>query len=141
MARKTDQRLTGLSVAISSLYLLISPLCAQDFSHEPIQPVPQMLAVNLGKVALNFPRFRDGRTEMLSEQVDGRVQAMRRRLPPDRKSLEIGPRYRHKLFSCADGTAISSGNIKHAIAEYGRTLLTANSRFDQYMNGDKAGYQ
>lgn len=51
--------------------------------------------------------------------------------------LQQIPEYQ-KLFTEAFGeaNAISSGNLGKAIATFERTLVTNNSRFDQYMRGD-----
>ena len=52
--------------------------------------------------------------------------------------LEAIPEYQ-RLFEAAFGTkdAINPTNLGKAIAAFERTLVTNNSRFDQYMRGDK----
>lgn len=100
--------------------------------------------------ALNFTQFWDGRAASLEDQVDGPVQAhaeMASTWPQVIEKLRADAEYR-RLFARAYDTGISSTNIKHAIAEFERTLLTPNSRFERFLKGDaeaiteaeKAGY-
>jgi len=101
--------------------------------------------------ALNFTQFWDGRAETLEEQVDGPVTShleMGSSWPEIIKKLRADQTYVH-AFSSNYATGITAQNIKHAIAEFERTLLTPRGRFDQYLKGDehaindteKHGYQ
>jgi cytochrome c peroxidase len=88
--------------------------------------------------ALNFAQFWDGRAETLEDQIDSPVQSPRemgaswdvilRKLGQDPAYLanfaEIYP----------DG--LRHPNIKDSIAEFERSLLTPNSRFDRHLRGD-----
>lgn len=88
----------------------------------------------------NFVQFWDGRAKTLADQAGG----------PPLNRIEMG----HKSFDdiCAvlakdaaftkaftevypDG--LSQANITDAIQEFERTLITPNSRFDQYLKGNK----
>jgi len=101
--------------------------------------------------ALNFAQFWDGRAPTLEDQVAGPITAhgeMASKWPQVIEKLEAETYYT-KTFARLYKTGITVANIKHAIAEFERTLLTPNSRFDQYLKGDekaitseeKHGYQ
>lgn len=84
-------------------------------------------------------QFWDGRAATLEEQADG----------PPNNPIEMGsnwPEIIGKLEQDADFVAaftqafpdgLSAKNINHAVAEFERTLLTPNARFDQYLRGAK----
>jgi len=88
---------------------------------------------------LNFTQFWDGRSKSLEDQVDGPVQVhaeMASTWPQLLAKLAADSTF-SSLFSRSYDTGLTQTNIKHAIAEYERTLLTPNSRFDRYLNGDQ----
>ena len=88
--------------------------------------------------AFNFKQFWDGRAKTLEAQIDGPIQ----------NPLEMGnlwPEVVTKLYQdngypamfeaiYADG--INRKNVKNAIAEFVKSLITPNSRFDQWLRGD-----
>ena len=86
----------------------------------------------------NFKQFWDGRAKTLDAQIDGPVQS----------PIEMGnlwPEVVAKLyqdhgypaeFAAIYPDGISRKNIKNAIAEFVRSLITPNSRFDQWLKGD-----
>ena len=89
----------------------------------------------------NFKQFWDGRAHTLKDQIDGPVQ--------NRLEMEsIWPDVVTKLFQDEDyprlfqenypndAQSISRENIKDALAEFMRSLITPNSRFDQWLRGD-----
>ena len=89
----------------------------------------------------NFKQFWDGRAHTLKDQVDGPVQ--------NRLEMEsIWPDVVTKLFQDEDyprlfqenypndAQSISRENIKDALAEFMRSLITPNSRFDQWLRGN-----
>ena len=90
--------------------------------------------------ALNFRQFWDGRADTLELQVDG----------PLLSSLEMGATWAEVLARLAATPAYATAfqqiypdglrreNVRNAIAEFERTLLTPNSRFDRYLRGDAA---
>ncbi len=91
--------------------------------------------------AFNFKQFWDGRAHTLKDQIDGPLQS--------RIEMEsIWPDVVTKLFQDEDypwlfreiypndTEIISRENIKEAIAEFMRSLITPNSRFDQWLRGD-----
>ncbi len=89
--------------------------------------------------ALNSTQFWDGRAKSLEDQVDGSVQAhaeMASTWPQVVEKLRADAEYR-RLFLRSYKTDINPANIKHAIAEFERTLLTPNSRFERYLKGDE----
>jgi len=89
---------------------------------------------------LNSSQFWDGRAKSLEDQIEG----------PITSPIEMGstwdevlgrirndPLYREsfdKLY--ADG--VTKENVANAIATFERSLNTPNSRFDQYLKGDKS---
>ncbi len=101
--------------------------------------------------AFLFRLFWDGRAENLEEQVDGPIQnpiEMGSLWPDVVAKLYEDAEY-PRLFDEAFGGGISRQNIKSALAEFQRSLITPNSRFDQYLLGnenaitelEKKGYQ
>ncbi len=91
--------------------------------------------------AFNFKQFWDGRAHTLKDQIDGPLQS--------RIEMEsIWPDVVTKLFQDNDyprmfqesypndTEIISRENIKDAIAEFMRSLITPNSRFDQWLRGN-----
>ncbi len=89
----------------------------------------------------NFKQFWDGRAHTLKDQVDGPVQ--------NRLEMEsIWPDVVTKFFQDEDyprlfqenypddAQSISRENIKDALAEFMRSLITPNSRFDQWLKGN-----
>lgn len=88
---------------------------------------------------LNVTQFWDGRAKSLEDQVDGPVQAhgeMASSWPMVLEKISADSEYR-RLFSETYENGVTRANIKHAIAEFERTLLTPDSRFDQYLKGDE----
>lgn len=89
----------------------------------------------------NFKQFWDGRAHTLEEQVDGPLQSrieMESIWPDVVTKLfqdEDYPRLFQEVYP-KDAQAISRQNIKDAIAEFQRSLITPNSRFDQWLRGN-----
>jgi len=101
--------------------------------------------------SLNFHQFWDGRVDTLEDQVHAVVisptemgntwEAVVKRIAED-------PGYA-KDFASAYPDGVTQPNIQGALADFERTLLTPNSRFDQYLLGNtdilsprkKFGYQ
>jgi cytochrome c peroxidase len=89
--------------------------------------------------ALNFAQFWDGRAATLEAQADG----------PPNNPVEMGSNWTPitekllqdkafvKEFTAAYPEGVNKTTVTHAIAEYERTLLTPNSRFDKYLTGDE----
>ena len=101
--------------------------------------------------SLNFKQFWNGRADTLEQQIEQVVQSpleMSNSWTAVLAALGRDPAYREDFKSAyADG--VTAANIQNALASYERTLLSANSRFDQYLRGDtdilsteeKYGYQ
>ncbi|SEN53628.1 cytochrome-c peroxidase [Pseudomonas sp. NFACC39-1] len=101
--------------------------------------------------SLNFHQFWDGRVDTLEEQVHIVVTSPAEMGSTWKTVLQrIGqdPDYA-RGFDDAYPDGVTQANIQGALADYERTLLTPNSRFDQYLLGDtdiltpreKFGYQ
>ena len=88
--------------------------------------------------ALNFKQFWDGRADTLEAQIDVVV----------RNPVEMGSSWKEimgklggdanysKGFGAAYRDGLTAANVRNALASYERTLITPNSRFDQYLRGD-----
>jgi len=88
--------------------------------------------------ALNFRQFWDGRAASLEEQIEG----------PIHNEKEMGAswsliisrleqdEYYQEMFSQYFSDGINADNIKRAIAEFERSLITRNSPFDKFLGGD-----
>lgn len=100
----------------------------------------------------NFKQLWDGRADTLAHQVRGvvlspTVMGMKswEDVVNKLKDDQVYAEQSEKIY----GSSLSKENITDAIAEYEKTLITPNSPFDQYLNGDdeaisdiqKAGYQ
>lgn len=101
--------------------------------------------------SLNFRQFWNGRADTLETQIHGVVQS----------PSEMGSNWEHVVqtltadaayqtsFANAYPDGVTMNNVQNALATYERTLISANSRFDQYLQGDtdiltldeKYGYQ
>lgn len=114
----------------------------------------QPLSINTPSVlnaSLNFRQFWNGRAATLEDQAHAVVES----------PTEMGSNWEHVVqmlatdpaYNSAFGNAypdgVTAANVQNALATYERTLLSANSRFDQYLKGntdilsldEKYGYQ
>jgi cytochrome c peroxidase len=114
------------------------------------QPVP-INTPSVFNASLNFRQFWNGRADSLESQVHEVVKS-----PSEMGSnwehvvevLSADPTYR-RAFSDAYPDGVTLSTVQNALASYERTLLSRNSRFDQYLLGDtdiltteeKYGYQ
>lgn len=100
---------------------------------------------------LNPVQFWDGRAPTLEAQIEGPLnhpQEMASNWKQVVSKLTQDKRYPQQ-FNALYSDGITAENIKDVIASFERSLLTPNSRFDQYLRGDeaalteteKAGYQ
>ncbi|QTH13225.1 cytochrome B6 [Pseudomonas corrugata] len=101
--------------------------------------------------SLNFHQFWDGRVDTLEDQVHAVVTSpteMGSTWEAVVKRIADDPGYA-KDFANAYPDGVTKPNIQGALADFERTLLTPNSRFDQYLLGntdiltprEKFGYQ
>jgi len=89
--------------------------------------------------AVNFAQFWDGRAATLEDQIDGPVMGhveMASSWAEIIKVLRADESYRRSFAKLYRG-GVAEHNIKHAIAEFERTLITVDSRFDRYLKGDE----
>ncbi|WP_416770398.1 cytochrome-c peroxidase [Pseudomonas sp. RHF3.3-3] len=114
----------------------------------------ETVAVNTPTVfnaALNFKQFWNGRADSLEDQVGQVLQSpieMGNNWPNIIDTLVKDPAYK-AAFAAAYRDGVTEANVRNALATYERTLLTPNSRFDQYLKGntdilsldEKYGYQ
>ncbi len=102
--------------------------------------------------SLNLAQFWDGRASDLKEQAGGPIanpmeMAFSHTLAMD--VLESIPEYLREFKLVFGKDKITIDHVTEAIAEFEKTLVTPNSRFDQYLLGNKsaltrdelAGYQ
>ena len=101
--------------------------------------------------ALNFRQFWDGRVETLEEQSNVVITSPHEMGSDWRTVIERianAPDYRRD-FAATYPDGVTRANVQQALASFERTLLTPNSRFDQYLLGntdiltleEKYGYQ
>ena len=87
---------------------------------------------------LSFAQFWDGRADSLEDQIDGPLQnplEMGSLWPDVVAKLYEDPRYPTE-FQAIYPSGITRASIKNTIADYQRSLLTPNSRFDRYLKGE-----
>lgn len=101
--------------------------------------------------SLNFKQFWDGRVDTLEAQIE-QVVISPVEMGSDWKTvvdnLTAMPQYQ-AAFTQVYPDGVTAANVQNALATYERTLLTPNSRFDQYLLGntdiltieEKYGYQ
>ena len=112
-------------------------------------PINSPTVLNSG---LNFVQFWDGRAKDLNEQAGGPIanpkeMAFSHELAVD--VLTSIPGYVAEFKTVYQKDSISIDQVTEAIAEFEKTLVTPNSRFDLWLKGDKtainaqelAGYQ
>ncbi len=88
---------------------------------------------------LNVAQFWDGRATTLEEQVNGPLTSpleMGASWPDVVKKLSMSKDYR-RMFRHLYTTGITPDAIRNAIAEFERSLVTVNSRFDRYLQGEE----
>ncbi|MEJ2691876.1 MAG: cytochrome c peroxidase [Candidatus Thiodiazotropha sp.] len=88
----------------------------------------------------NFVQFWDGRANTLEEQAAGPVhntREMASNWPEVIRKLSVDPEM-VDVFAELFPEGITSQAIVSAIAEFERSLVTANSRFDRWLRGDDA---
>jgi cytochrome c peroxidase len=90
--------------------------------------------------ALQFKQFWDGRAATLEEQADGPPNnpvEMGGSWPMTTAKLEKDEAFAKK-FKAVYPDGFNKKNVTEAIAEFERTLVTPDSRFDKYLKGDQA---
>lgn len=90
--------------------------------------------------ALNFRQFWDGRVRTLEEQAESPLispSEMGNTWQAILNYLNSDTSYRNG-FQDAFGTIASKTTVTAALAEFQRTLVTTDSRFDQYLYGNKS---
>ncbi len=88
---------------------------------------------------LNFVQFWDGRAETLFEQLDFPIfhpAEMGSNWPDIIEKLSQSTDYL-KAFKWLYADGMTTNNIKDTLVEFEKSLLTPNSRFDQYLRGDQ----
>ncbi len=87
---------------------------------------------------LNFAQFWDGRVATLEQQIDDPVQSpfeMGSLWPDVVAKLYTDPEYPGR-FSALYPDGISRNSIRNALAEFMRSLVTPDSRFDRWLGGE-----
>jgi cytochrome c peroxidase len=88
--------------------------------------------------AFSFAQFWDGRAATMEDQIDGPVLSaveMGSTWDEVLKKLRDTPAYA-AAFKEIYSDGVQSRNVKNAIAEFERSLITLDSRFDRYLRGD-----
>jgi len=89
---------------------------------------------------LNLAQFWDGRAASLEEQVNGPTHnpiEMASNWNEIIGKLRMDPFYVKKFQQLYKAEGLTPANVRHAIAEFERSLVTVNSPFDRYLQGDK----
>jgi cytochrome c peroxidase len=90
--------------------------------------------------AHNMVQFWDGRAKDLQEQAAGPVEnpkEMAEKWSKVEKKLAAKAEYKDAFAALYKGK-VTKANVTDAIAAFERTLVTPDSRFDQYLKGDEA---
>ncbi|EED33659.1 cytochrome c551 peroxidase [gamma proteobacterium NOR5-3] len=89
--------------------------------------------------AYNLAQFWDGRAADLKEQAAGPIANPGEMAQPHSVALEVIasiPGYVESFVTAYGDEAITLDRVTDVIAEFERTLVTPNSRFDQWLQGD-----
>lgn len=89
--------------------------------------------------SLNFVQFWDGRAATLEEQIGGPITnplEMGVSWPKVLGTLKANPSYVAD-FEAAFPDGVTEQNVRTAIADFERTLVTTGSRFDRFLGGDQ----
>jgi len=87
----------------------------------------------------NFRQFWDGRAQTLEDQIDGPLLnpiEMGSTWPKALAAITANPHYQAQ-FTALYPDGIAPHSIKDAVATFERSLITPNSRFDQYLRGNQ----
>lgn len=101
-------------------------------------------APSIWNAAYNPTQFWDGRAKDLEQQAEGPMQdthEMNENADNLVKELRAIPEYVRlfqESFGGAAEAAVTFRNVTKAIATFERTILTFNSKYDRYANGDSA---
>ncbi len=97
-------------------------------------------APTLFNVGFHFKYFWNGRAETLEEQIELTVRSptvFNNDWPRIEERLQGDASYRPLLQRMGSGKNLNAELIKKALAEFERSLVTPDSRFDRYLRGDK----
>ena len=89
--------------------------------------------------AFNFRQFWDGRAPSLEDQIDGPLQhtdEMGATWVSVIEKLKADPSY-SAAFAALYRDGVQVKNVKDAIATFERSLITPNSRFDRFLQGER----
>jgi cytochrome c peroxidase len=88
----------------------------------------------------NFRQFWDGRAATLEDQVDGPLTSpaeMGSTWPEVLGKLKASPTYR-ATFAASYPDGVTERAVRDAIANFERSLVTPNARFDDFLRGNQA---
>lgn len=91
--------------------------------------------------AFNFTQFWNGRAKTLQEQALGPIHnPVEMGLSPKEAvfRLQKSPKYQEAFKKITKRDTITPEDISAMIAEYEKTLITPNAKFDLYLNGKKS---
>ncbi len=97
-------------------------------------------APTLFNVGFHFKYFWNGRAETLEEQIELTVRSptvFNNDWSRIEERLQGDASYRPLLQRMGSGKSLNAELIKKALAEFERSLVTPDSRFDRYLRGDK----
>ncbi|MDX8378457.1 MAG: cytochrome c peroxidase [Gallionella sp.] len=125
----------------------ISCATCHNLAHGGMDGLPQSIGIGGAKGGINAPtvfnsgfnfrQFWDGRAATLEDQIDGPVQnpkEMGATWPVVIASLKEDAAYRLD-FGSIYPEGINPASVKNAIANFERSLITPNSKFDQFLRG------
>lgn len=92
--------------------------------------------------ALNFVQFWDGRAATLEDQVNGPLTNPLEMGSTWDQALEKlrGDPYYSAAFASIYPDGLTAANVRGAIADFERTLVTRGSAFDRWLGGDEAAF-
>ncbi|KFN39015.1 MAG: cytochrome B6 [Sulfuricurvum sp. MLSB] len=99
----------------------------------------RMNAPTVFNSVFNFAQFWNGRAKTLNEQALGPIHnpvEMALPLPEAARRLQAHPYYSKAFAALTGHPAVSPKDIADMIAEYEKTLITPNGKFDRYLRNE-----
>ena len=110
-------------------------------SHGMDDALGELNAPTVFNSGFNFKQFWDGRADTLEDQAEGPLHNSKEMDAPGWPDLvarlSSDPAYAASFRSIYPEQGVTADTVKSAIAEFERSLITPNSRFDRYLRGDE----
>ncbi len=128
----------------------IACVTCHDFQHGGADPrivsigvdkkTGHMQSPSVLNAVFNFTQFWNGRAKNLTEQAAGPVHnpvEMGMTTEQIEQRINTNPRYRESFHKISGKSSVTFTDIAEMLAEYEKTLITPNSKFDRFLRGEQ----